>query len=140
MWFDHWDKRYLDLAQLVSSWSKDPNKQVGAVVTKGKTIKGIGFNGFPRPIQDTPERLENRELKNKLMIHAEVNAILAAKQEGDTIHIYPCLPCMQCLMLIMQTKIYRIVTCKAAATRETSWDRDLVVQICKEHNVSVKFI
>ena len=27
-----WDKRFLELAKLVGSWSKDPSTQVGAVI------------------------------------------------------------------------------------------------------------
>lgn len=30
-----WDARFLDLAALVASWSRDPSTQVGAVIADG---------------------------------------------------------------------------------------------------------
>ncbi|VVM20888.1 dCMP deaminase (EC [uncultured Gammaproteobacteria bacterium] len=58
-----WDERYLALAKEVSTWSKDPSTQVGAVtVGSKKEVLSQGFNGFPRNINDTDERYNNREL------------------------------------------------------------------------------
>lgn len=104
-----WNDRYFELAKLVSTWSKDPTTQCGAVITEDNYIRGIGFNGFPRCIRDTDEKLNDRELKRKLMIHAEMNALTAAQGKGDTIYIYPCLPCTTCMTLIMQAGIRKIV-------------------------------
>ena len=54
------DKRYLMLAKEVSTWSKDPSSQVGVVVVGDKgQVLSQGFNGFPRGIDDTIERLFN---------------------------------------------------------------------------------
>ena len=43
---ESWYGRYLDVAKVVSSWSKDPSTQVGAVAvgTKGQ-ILAQGYNG-----------------------------------------------------------------------------------------------
>jgi len=58
-----WTNRYMNIAREVSTWSKDPNTQVGAVsVIDGRPLS-FGYNGFPRDIEDTDERLHNRELK-----------------------------------------------------------------------------
>lgn len=136
----NWDKRYIEMAQLVASWSKDPRKQVGAVITKENYIMGIGFNGFPRGIEDTRERLEHKELKLKLILHAEVNAIMNARGQGDTIYVFPCLPCMPCFMQLVQTGIRRVVTSQLSLGRKTSWDDDLVKQIASEIGVEILFI
>lgn len=104
-----WDKRYFQLAKLVSTWSKDPTTKCGAVITQDNYITGIGFNGFPRCVEDTEEKLHDREYKRKLMLHAEMNAIAAAQGKGETIYIYPCLPCTTCMTLIMQVGINKIV-------------------------------
>jgi deoxycytidylate deaminase len=70
------DERYLALAKEVSTWSKDPSTQVGAVtVGSKKEVLSQGFNGFPRNIKDTDERYNNRETKYKFVVHAEMNAI-----------------------------------------------------------------
>ena len=45
--FDKWDKRFIDMAQLVSTWSScfQTNRQVGAVIVKNKRVMTTGYNG-----------------------------------------------------------------------------------------------
>lgn len=136
----NWDKRYIEMAQLVASWSKDPRKQVGAIITKENYVTGIGFNGFPRRIEDTQERLEHKELKLKLILHAEVNAIMNARGQGDTVYVFPCLPCMPCFMQLIQIGIRRVVTSQLSLDRKTNWDDDLVKQIASEIGVEILFV
>ena len=70
----NWDTRYLALAWHFSTWSKDPSRQIGAVAIgeKGEII-AQGYNGFPRGIEDTDERYEDRNEKYKYVVHAEMN-------------------------------------------------------------------
>ena len=50
-----WDRRMLSLAQLVSSWSRDPSTQVGAAIVDAKNrVVSLGFNGFPRGVTHPP--------------------------------------------------------------------------------------
>lgn len=135
---DKWDLRYLKLAAEVSTWSKDPRKQVGAIVVGGRYVEGIGFNGFPKGIKDSNGRLSDKKLKNKLMVHAEVNALLASNGKGDTIYIWPSLPCTQCLGFIIQSGITKIVTGPLEAN--SSWDQDLVIELVEESGLSIKII
>ena len=61
---DKWDLRFIELAHHISSWSKDPSTKVGCVVVGAdREIRSTGFNGFPRGIDDSLERLQNREEK-----------------------------------------------------------------------------
>ena len=78
-----WDRRYLDLAAYIAKWSKDPRKKVGAVVTHSNYVSGVGYNGFPRGIADTKARLSDASITRQLVIHAEVNALVAAQGLGD---------------------------------------------------------
>ena len=134
-----WHKRYMELAQLVSTWSKDPRKKVGAVITEDRRIRGVGYNGFPRGIEDTHARLADREIKNLLMVHAEVNAMHSADGQGDTIYVYPCLPCAQCLGNIIQNgKIKTIVT--LPLDLESSWNQALVVELAREAGIEIVII
>ena len=107
----NWDSRFLELAKLVSTWSKDPSTQVGAVITRDKFVVSLGFNGHPKGVADSVDRLENREVKYRTIIHAEINAILTAKQdlEGCTIYLWPFMPCSQCGAAIVQAGIKRVV-------------------------------
>ena len=110
-----WDKKYMDLAKTVSTWSKDPSSQIGAVAVddKGK-ILSTGYNGLPRGIEDTEERLNNREIKYELIVHAEMNAIYNATYNGVSLHnstmyVYglPC--CNKCALGIIQTGVKKVV-------------------------------
>lgn len=109
---ERWDKRFLELAKLVSSWSKDPSSKVGAVVVDDKNrIVSVGFNGFPMGVEDTEERLNKRELKYELIVHAEANAILCSPKSvsGCRIYVYPYLPCSRCAGAIIQSGIKEVV-------------------------------
>lgn len=44
-----WDERFIELARLVATWSKDPSTKVGAVIVRPyRTVASVGFNGFAR--------------------------------------------------------------------------------------------
>ena len=109
-----WDKRYSDMAQLVSSWSKDPSTQVGAVIVRpDKSIASVGFNGFPRTVEDRHEWYADRQTKLQLIVHAEDNALKFCAHEsvtGYTAYVYPLMPCMACAEKLMARGIQRVVT------------------------------
>ena len=110
-----WDLHFLKLAQTVSEMSKDPSTKVGAVIVdKNKYIVSTGYNGFPKCIEDN-HRLDNREVKYDIIIHAELNAILTAGRqgksvEGCTIYTWPLPPCVKCASTIIQAGITRAVS------------------------------
>lgn len=107
-----WDHRFLDMAALVSTWSKDPSTKVGAVITRGKFVVSLGFNGHPAGVEDSAARLQDRETKYRTIIHAELNAILSARQplDGCTLYVVPFMPCSSCGAVIVQAGIKRVVT------------------------------
>lgn len=103
-----WDLRYLTLAKLVASWSKDPSTKCGAVIVNpNNEIVSIGFNGFPKSVIDSEERLNNRQTKLQMMVHAERNALIFAKQDLHkcTIYTYPMMACSECAAMIIQAGI-----------------------------------
>lgn len=107
-----WDKRFLAMAQMVSTWSKDPSTQVGTVITQGKRLISVGFNGLPPGIQDTGERLHNRELKYKIIIHGELNAMHFAERSlvGCTLYTFPFMPCSVCASQVIARGIKTVIT------------------------------
>ena len=107
-----WDARFLDMAALVATWSKDPSTKVGAVITRGKFVVSLGFNGHPAGIDDSDSRLHDREQKYRTIIHAEMNAILSAHQPlyDCTLYVVPFMPCSNCGAVIVQSGIKRVVT------------------------------
>lgn len=66
---------------------------------------------MPIGVEDTADRLNKRELKYELIVHAEANAILTAPKSvsGCTIYVYPYLPCSRCAGAIIQSGIKRVV-------------------------------
>jgi len=83
-----WDRRYIELAQQISTWSKDPSRKIGAVAVGSKgQILSQGYNGFPRGILDLQERYENREVKYKHVVHAEMNVIYNATFSGVSLDV-----------------------------------------------------
>lgn len=106
-----WDEWFLDLAHSVARRSKDPSTQVGAVIADPQNVVvSLGYNGFPRGVTDTPERLNDRETKLALTLHAELNAVLTAARPlaGCTIYVTRP-PCVACAAVIVQTGIKRVV-------------------------------
>lgn len=119
-----WDKKFLDEARLNASWSKDPSTGVGAVIVRpNNRIASQGFNGFPSKIEDNPEWLNDRDIKYKVTIHAELNAILSANEnlDGYSIFVYPFAPCSECALSIIQKGITRVVTIKTPDDKLARW-------------------
>lgn len=107
-----WDKRFMDLAEHVAQWSYDPSTKVGAVIVNTeKKVVSLGYNGFPRKVDDAEIRYENREVKYGFVVHAELNAILnsnLADCKGATLYV-TLSPCRECAKAIIQSGIRRVV-------------------------------
>jgi dCMP deaminase len=152
---DHkWDLRFLELAKLVASWSKDPSTKVGAVIVgPDGEIRSTGFNGFPRGVDDTDERLSNREEKLSLVVHAEMNAILNATRFGTRIQdctmyvaatdqsgaVWGGSPCTRCTVEVIQSGISTIISYpkKSGPSR---WHSSMVVAESLLKESGVKFV
>ena len=108
-----WDERFMALARHIAKWSKDPSTKVGAVIVdRQRRVLAMGYNGFPRGVDDSPERYADREIKYAHVVHAELNAILNTgvpmALEGAT--LYTTLePCSGCAKAIVQAGISRVV-------------------------------
>ena len=108
-----WDLRFLDMATLVASWSRDPSTQVGAVAVRDKRILATGYNGLPAGVEDTPERLKNRDTKLLLTSHAETNLLTYAARDGVSLRgatVYVTLwPCSHCAGQLINAGVVRVV-------------------------------
>src|SRR5690349_10218483 len=118
-----WCIKFLDLAHHVAMWSKDPSTQVGAVIANDmKLVVGIGYNGFPRGVDDDPRRYKDREAKYPRIVHAEVNAILNAVSSVAGCTLY-CThyPCNECAKTIIQAGIGAICSPKPSDDMLSRW-------------------
>lgn len=138
-----WDKWFLGMCEYVSSASKDPSTQVGAVIIRpNRTIASIGYNGFPRSMSDTSERLHNRDDKYARIIHGEMNAILNSKEDlrGYHIYIWPFCPCSRCAVHIIQSGIRRVISYQLPEHLKERWQEDTDKALSFFREVGVEYI
>ena len=124
MFSDKWNKRFMELAFLVASWSKDPSTKTGAVIVgPDKEIRATVYNGLVRGVNDDiPERLE-RPTKYDFFEHAERNALYNAcltgvQVKGCTMYATHA-PCVDCARAIIQSGIKTVITNKVIIDEKT---------------------
>lgn len=137
----NWDIRFLELANFISSWSKDPSTKVGAVIVDNNNrIISVGYNGFPQGIEDN-DRLQDRDTKYKIIVHGEINAILFANKsvKGCTLYTVPFEPCPRCAGLIIQSGIRRVV---APVNKNDRWEDEFKIsrQLFSEAGITLDYI
>lgn len=122
-----WDTRFIELSRHVAQWSKDPSSKCGAVIVdENHRVVSIGFNGFARHTDDSPEAYADREYKYENVIHCEENAIIQATEplHGYSMYLTGA-GCSRCTARVIQAGIERvIIPCKeedAFAYRD-DWD------------------
>ena len=138
-----WHKRFFDMANLVASWSKDPSSKIGAVIVDSQNrVIATGYNGFPVGVVDSSERLENREIKYKMVLHAEENAIMFAKQnlEGCSLYVTMMPPCSHCAALIVQSGIKHVYAPDSEIPERWKSSTELTRQMFDEAGVTLEFI
>lgn len=139
-----WDKRFMELAYVVGSWSScfKENRQVGAVIVSDKRILTTGYNGAPSGIKSCKEKAECLRVKMGIKsgtcheicyaVHAEQNAIIQAAKigvsvEGATLYCTHQ-PCNICAKMIINAGIKRIVF-------DNGYPDDFSVKMFNEANV-----
>lgn len=74
---------FLRIAELIAEKSKDRSTKIGAVIVgPDSEIRSVGYNGFPRNINDNIEPRHERPAKYMWTEHAERNAIYNAARVG----------------------------------------------------------
>jgi dCMP deaminase len=146
-----WDQRFLELAKLVSTWSKDPSTKCGAAIVRpDKTVCSVGFNGFPKGCSDDAGLYDDRELKYERVVHAEVNAILHANEDvhGYTMYTFPPAhgpTCSRCATNVIQSGIKKVVHLlppEGVEFAEGRWEDSLRIgfQMYKEAGIEIVHI
>ena len=122
-----WRNRYLLLAKHFSTWSKDPSTQVGAVaVSNNGLILSEGWNGFPRGIRDTPDRLGDRQTKHDYVVHSEKNLIYNATYNGvsllnSNLYVYGLPVCSECAKGVIQVGIKSVYVLTDTMNVRDTW-------------------
>lgn len=148
---EKWDKRFLEMARLVSTWSKDPSTKVGAVMVRpDRSVISVGYNGFAKGVDDLPERYADRHnYKYQMVAHAEVNCMTfadRASMKNCCLYLWPFMPCSRCAAIMIQCGVMRIVSLepehvdKTGAGEHDRWSHDFMLANTqfKEAGVEVK--
>ena len=111
-----WNEYFMGIAVNSSMRSKDPSTQVGAcIVNPMNKVVSIGYNGMPSGVDDDQvswEPLEGLNSKYLYVAHAELNAILNAKDGSalsNTKIFVTLFPCNECAKAIIQSGIKEVV-------------------------------
>jgi len=108
-----WDEFFIKMADFVAQKSKDRMTKIGAVIVgPHHEVRSIGFNGFPRGVDDDIAARHLRPAKYLWTEHAERNAIYNAARMGTSLQgctIYITSPCSDCARAIIQAGIVKVV-------------------------------
>ena len=112
-----WDDLFMTMVYLVASKSKDQNTHIGAVVVGPKNeVRSVGYNSFPRGLNDDAPERQLRPEKYFWFEHAERNAIYNATLMGvslDDCRMYTNgIPCMDCARAVTQSGINEVIVDK----------------------------
>lgn len=132
---DDWNSYFMNICQAVKLRSKDPKKQVGAVLVKNNRILSTGYNGLKSGVNDNID-WKDRELVHNLVLHAEMNCLLYNTEKNydneDNMVLYCTLsPCINCVKLIASSHINKIIYTDEYKDIET------VKQICNFYNIQL---
>ena len=139
---NEWDKRLLNMAGLISTWSKEEQKQGAVIADLQYRIVSTGFNGkvqgIPEDVSDWPA--ENVASAN--IMTAAMNALLFAKQDirNCTLFTYPMPPTAQDMAIYAQAGILYVVTIQPGAEHVAGYhdDLDTSLWICKQAGISTR--
>ena len=139
-----WDKRFMEMTELVSTWSSCIRRQVGAIIVKDKRILTTGYNGAPSGVSSCKDREKCIRIERNIAsgtcqeicyaVHAEQNAICQAAKLGlaiDGATLY-CThqPCTICARLIINSGIKKVVY-------KNGYPDDFSLELFKEAGVEI---
>lgn len=140
-----WDKRFMEMTELVSTWSSCIRRQVGAIIVKDKRILTTGYNGAPADVSSCKDRGVCLRIEKNIpsgtcqeicyAVHAEQNAICQAAKLGlsiDGATLY-CThqPCTICARLIINSGIKKVVY-------KNGYPDDFSLELFKEAGVTIE--
>lgn len=142
----NWNKRFIELAEFISKWSKDRSTGTCAVIADSNNrIISVGYNGFPSGANDNIDSRHERPAKYLYTEHAERNAIYNAVRVGVSVNgctmylmWFPCAPCARA---IIQSGIKKLV-CHRPDMNSEKWGDDfkVAIELLNECGVDVLYV
>lgn len=137
------------MAHQVAQKSKDRSTKVGVVIVgPDNELRSIGYNGFPRGVNDEVEERHLRPTKYLYTEHAERNALYNALRsnipvKGCKMYLnYAPFPCHDCTRAVIQSGISEIITSNVDFPGLGSWTESLKVggEMLSESGIIVRKI
>lgn len=109
-----WDDTFIEMCGVLAKRSKDENTKIGCVIVgPDHEIRTVGYNCFPRGLDDNLPERQQRPTKYAYIEHAERNAVYNAARVGialaDCTCYIPGLPCSDCARALIQCGITEVV-------------------------------
>ncbi|MBO4480681.1 MAG: dCMP deaminase family protein [Alphaproteobacteria bacterium] len=144
---DKWNCRFMDVAKLIATWSKDTSTKVGCVIVGPYgEIRSTGYNGFPRGVNESIEERHERPAKYKYTEHAERNSIFNATLFGtscrDCVMYVTFPPCPDCARGIIQSGIKEVFYLDMPTDKTqkiAGWRDDLQISFDMFNEAGVKY-
>ncbi len=143
-----WDEWFMGMAYDTARKSKDTSTKIGAVIVRENRPILFGYNGLPRKVKDTPERMV-RPVKYKWTEHGERNAIYCGARFGiateGTSMFTQSVPCTDCARGIINAGIVKIVIHKQTEDlfdKHPLWIEDLLIsrEMLRESGVEIQIL
>jgi len=97
------------LAQTASLRSEDKFRKVGScAMDKNNRVIAIAYNGFPSGYNPSKDIWNDRELRQKYIIHSEQNLCSLFKRGDAEIVFCTTLPCTSCFQLLLAHGVKKI--------------------------------
>ena len=118
-----WVNFFFALARVNASMAKDPSTKVGAVIVRpDRTVASQGWNGPPKDFDESGFDYTNREMKYRCSVHAEMNAILHAREPLAGYALFCTHPCCDiCMAHIAQVGIKKVYQIEPNADFAERW-------------------
>lgn len=144
-----WTDRWMDLAELVATWSKDKSRKVGCVIVDDRqAVVSLGWNGFPRGVIDSTLGAyglrQERPAKYMWTEHAERNAVYNAASQGQQVRgctMYVTLfPCADCARAVIQSGIREIIC--PEPHKDSKWEKhfEVAMEMLNEAQIKIGFV
>ena len=132
----NWDDLYMTMVYLIAMKSKDESTHIGAVlVGPDNEVRSVGYNSFPRDINDGVAERQKRPGKYNWMEHAERNVVNNAALTG--VRLKGCrmytngVPCTGCARGVINAGIKEVIVDKW-------WDDNNIDQWKEEAEISLE--
>ncbi len=139
-------KKFVPVVMSVASMSKDSSTKVGAIALgPDLEIRSVGYNGFPRGVDDNNEARQERPLKYSFVVHAESNVVAQAAKtgaslEGCTVMVSSLYPCSMCTRMMIQAGIKRVISVNVDPVAMERWREEWEVSLQMLEEAEVEFV